>query len=474
MTNAVPCLDPETIAAYLDRRLDPAERTRVEEHLADCEECRTLLSETAAFLEADAAAKPAPVALRPRAARRTWIWSMAAAAATLLALTPLVLQRMRPTPESALAELDRALAGKRYVESRLVGIRVRGVRFGDARAGDPSRRPAALRDRGRRQGRGAHGCLRHTREPGVSRRVPARDRARGQGRREPRGRRAHRAEERAHPERSRGRVPRAVPHGGLPGGSSEGSRSRGNGRRSRSPIARRCVQPGARPRGASASRRSAPRVGGLSRPRPIVGMGERSARAHRGAETPSAAPAALAIRDARRARVGRLPGLGSRRAYGAHQRSPRRARPRSIAGDRDPRSRRRSSRYRYDRSDRRRLARTCRFAGACTRPRWRRTKGIPRWPLRRRGQGLRGRVRPSPGKPQPIRGLGINAALDISFSDWRCCGLAQRAEAALTRVRRSQPDTTGKGKANARPSERARGTPHRITGPISAGAIAPP
>lgn len=116
MTNAVACLDPETIAAYLDRRLDPAERTRVEEHLANCEECRTLLSETALFLEADAVAKPG-VAVHP--SRRPWVWSLAAAAAALLALTPLVLQRMRPTPESALEELDRALAGKRYVESRL-------------------------------------------------------------------------------------------------------------------------------------------------------------------------------------------------------------------------------------------------------------------------------------------------------------------------------------------------------------------
>jgi tetratricopeptide (TPR) repeat protein len=125
MTNAVACLDSETIAAYLDRRLDPAERARVEEHLADCEECRTLLSETAAFLEADAAAKPAdvvPLARPVGPTRRPWLWSGVAAAAVLLAVTPIVLRQMRPTPESALRELDRALAGKRYVEGRIAGF----------------------------------------------------------------------------------------------------------------------------------------------------------------------------------------------------------------------------------------------------------------------------------------------------------------------------------------------------------------
>jgi CHAT domain-containing protein len=121
MTNAVPCLDPETIAAYVDRRLDPAERARVEEHLADCEECRTLLSETALFLGADAAAKPVPAPVF-RSARRTWAWSAAAAAAAVLALTPVLLRQMRATPESALRDLDRALDGKRYIEARLSGF----------------------------------------------------------------------------------------------------------------------------------------------------------------------------------------------------------------------------------------------------------------------------------------------------------------------------------------------------------------
>jgi hypothetical protein len=108
-------LDPETIAAYLDRRLDTTGRARAEEHLADCEECRTLLSETAAFLETDAVAKPARRSTRP------WMLGLAAAAA-LAALSPFLIGRLRPTPQSALEELDRALAGKRYVEARLSGF----------------------------------------------------------------------------------------------------------------------------------------------------------------------------------------------------------------------------------------------------------------------------------------------------------------------------------------------------------------
>ena len=158
MTNAVACLDPETIAAYLDRRLDPAERVRVEEHLADCEECRTLLSETALFLEADAASGAAPAssaaAASPVRSRRTpWMIGLAAAAA-VAALTPFVLQQVRPTPESALEELDRALAGKRYVEGRLLGFEY-GT-FVSATRGPQPARGLVARGRCRRQGGGRY------------------------------------------------------------------------------------------------------------------------------------------------------------------------------------------------------------------------------------------------------------------------------------------------------------------------------
>ncbi|MET0553772.1 MAG: zf-HC2 domain-containing protein [Vicinamibacteria bacterium] len=117
MTNAVACLDPETIAAYLDGRLDAAARARAEEHLADCEECRTLLGETAAFLQDDAAARPA----RTRA-RTPWLLGLAAAATLLVAAGAWFAPRLAATPQTALGELDRALGGKRYVESRLSGF----------------------------------------------------------------------------------------------------------------------------------------------------------------------------------------------------------------------------------------------------------------------------------------------------------------------------------------------------------------
>lgn len=144
MTNAVACPEPETIAAYLDSRLSPEDRVRVEEHLADCEECRALVSETARFLElgaegaaaaagpvdvpppsvaaasvAAASAPAAPTAGRP--SRTPWLAGLAAAAA-VAALTPIVLRQTRPTPEAAMAELDRALAGHRYVRARVAGL----------------------------------------------------------------------------------------------------------------------------------------------------------------------------------------------------------------------------------------------------------------------------------------------------------------------------------------------------------------
>ncbi len=66
------------VAAYLDRALSPSDRSRVEEHLADCDMCRAEVIEVARLL-------------RPQPRRRSWyvpIGVAAAAAAVLLLVWP--------------------------------------------------------------------------------------------------------------------------------------------------------------------------------------------------------------------------------------------------------------------------------------------------------------------------------------------------------------------------------------------------
>ncbi|MFN7942900.1 MAG: zf-HC2 domain-containing protein [Thermoanaerobaculia bacterium] len=86
-----PCLEPEEIAALVEGRLSPAARTRVVEHLADCDECRELLAESLAVAReagielpaVEAAAVPVHPAARPR--RATWIPGTLAAALLIAA-----------------------------------------------------------------------------------------------------------------------------------------------------------------------------------------------------------------------------------------------------------------------------------------------------------------------------------------------------------------------------------------------------
>ncbi|HET8645069.1 MAG TPA: zf-HC2 domain-containing protein, partial [Vicinamibacteria bacterium] len=106
----------ERLCAFLDGELSPAERAEVEAHLRECATCRQeldgLLAVDAAARELTVAAPPGyfeafPGRVRQRlAARRRRAvpaWTLAAAAAVLLAvLTPLTLrERSAPAPTSA-------------------------------------------------------------------------------------------------------------------------------------------------------------------------------------------------------------------------------------------------------------------------------------------------------------------------------------------------------------------------------------
>jgi hypothetical protein len=131
------CLDPQTLAAFIDQTLDHAARARVEEHLADCADCRDLLAESVRTLEElpDIPDTPASRALSPTEAssrrRLGWWWIpmsgvMAAAAVVLLVVTPwrawLGLDRTDADPSTLRVELADAGKTVRFIEPRLSGF----------------------------------------------------------------------------------------------------------------------------------------------------------------------------------------------------------------------------------------------------------------------------------------------------------------------------------------------------------------
>lgn len=119
------CVDLELLAAYADGSATPEERTRVEEHLAECGDCRAILAETAAFAAAGGAVR-APRAIPFR--RRRLVTGVAAvlavAAALVLAVRTGWLDRLTGRhSDSELTQLVAAVATEptRPVDGRLTG-----------------------------------------------------------------------------------------------------------------------------------------------------------------------------------------------------------------------------------------------------------------------------------------------------------------------------------------------------------------
>jgi tetratricopeptide (TPR) repeat protein len=131
------CPDPETIAAYLDRTLPETERARVTEHLASCETCYFVFSEsvqthvTAALKEETAAPHKAALVFG-RWSKRA-VWSAAAAAAATAAAVVLVVQQGIFSTGRRSTELEALVAAvgtDRPFEPRLTG----GFAYGPVRA----------------------------------------------------------------------------------------------------------------------------------------------------------------------------------------------------------------------------------------------------------------------------------------------------------------------------------------------------
>ena len=122
-------IDPETLAAYLDGRLPPAERAGVEARLAADEDAYELLVEVMKAQDAlghvGAARSVAP---RPHPA--WWLGGAAAAAAVVLLAVWLAPGIIRDRTRPEIAAMVAAVNGERYVEPRVTG----GFPFGPVRS----------------------------------------------------------------------------------------------------------------------------------------------------------------------------------------------------------------------------------------------------------------------------------------------------------------------------------------------------
>ena len=108
------CPGDETLAAFVDDRLDAGARQAVVSHLADCADCRDIV-----WISSEATASQAKV-VRGNFGRRPWATLVAAAAAVLVLLgIPSVRERILPgDPMAGVAEVARE-APLRASEARL-------------------------------------------------------------------------------------------------------------------------------------------------------------------------------------------------------------------------------------------------------------------------------------------------------------------------------------------------------------------
>jgi len=134
-----PCPSAETLAAYGDGKLTPAERREVEKHVAACEDCFELFAGAAAYRLEEAA--EGAVVSHPATRRLRLRWSYAAAAATIV-LAVWVVARQQPTVvggaearQHAEARLQRTVGGGAEVLALVRGLGAAGqLRAAAARA----------------------------------------------------------------------------------------------------------------------------------------------------------------------------------------------------------------------------------------------------------------------------------------------------------------------------------------------------
>jgi hypothetical protein len=127
----------ETLAAFIDGRLDAETRRRVIEHIAQCEECWSVVMAANEMTDAPLALAPV-VALRPRTSR--WIGAAAGIAlAAAVGIGFVVIPKMHRDDRAAIME---AAPAERPFRGRLSGFPLRGMtrvlRGGGDEASDPA------------------------------------------------------------------------------------------------------------------------------------------------------------------------------------------------------------------------------------------------------------------------------------------------------------------------------------------------
>jgi tetratricopeptide (TPR) repeat protein len=112
------CPDPEVLAAYIDGRLTPGERTTIERHLAGCPECRDLVAGSVEAIDEMArVAVPRP----PRT--RLWVGLGAVLAAAAAVVMAVRLNQPSPYYVPEMAQLAAVQSDTRAIEPRLSGFR---------------------------------------------------------------------------------------------------------------------------------------------------------------------------------------------------------------------------------------------------------------------------------------------------------------------------------------------------------------
>jgi len=118
------CPDPEVLAAYIDRGLSLAERSRVDHHLASCPQCIALVAgvvrTVAEVSEFTPHAEPAVEMASRAVTRRTLVGVLAAAAAVIAVLFTPSFTRMWPDRDTGLVNLG-GVSEQRSVLGRLTG-----------------------------------------------------------------------------------------------------------------------------------------------------------------------------------------------------------------------------------------------------------------------------------------------------------------------------------------------------------------
>jgi anti-sigma factor RsiW len=118
------CLEPEVLAAYVDRGLSLAERARVDAHLASCPQCIALLAgvaRTVAEMPVHAPEVAVAAEETPFVTRRSLAGALAAAAAVIAVLAVPSLVRPWLDRDAGLVNLVDSVGEQRSVLGRLTG-----------------------------------------------------------------------------------------------------------------------------------------------------------------------------------------------------------------------------------------------------------------------------------------------------------------------------------------------------------------